>query len=123
MHGPENAAHHQQQNASLGNNEHEAPIMPIEKAKLRGKLIMPLYPKRAFDIGLEGEVTLQVLIDKTAQIKDIKIIRHKGNTLFCEAALKTIKEKWGGLIEPHQQNGQFIEGWIEITIPFTIERK
>ena len=123
VHGPENAAHHQQQNASLGNKEHEAPIMPIEKAKLRGKLIMPPYPKRAFDMGLEGEVTLQVLIDKTSQIKDIRIIRHKGNRLFCVEAFKTINEKWGGLIEPHQQNGQFIEGWIEITIPFIIKQE
>jgi periplasmic protein TonB len=122
IHGHENTSHHQQ-NTSLGNNEHEAPIMPIEKAKLRGKLIMPPYPKRAFDMGLEGEVTLQVLIDKNAQIKDIKIIRHKGNRLFCTSALNTIKEKWSGLIEPHQQNSQFIDGWIEITIPFTIERK
>lgn len=111
------------QNASLGNSENALPIMPIEKAKLRKKLPLPDYPKRAFDMGLEGEVTLQVLIDKSSYIKDIKIIRHKGNALFCTSAINTIKKEWSGLIEPHQQNGQFIEGWVEITIPFTIKRE
>lgn len=110
------------QQVSEGNDQ-EAFIMPIEKATLRGKLIMPKYPKRAEDIGLEGEVTLHIFIDKSSQVKDIKVIHYKGSALFCDAAIKIIREKWGGLIEPHKQNGQFIGGWVEITIPFTIERE
>lgn len=95
-------------------------VFPLEQATLLKRLPLPSYPALARKRGLEGSVTVQVLIDSNGLIKDIKVIHYEGPDLFVKTVLSTIQRQWQGVFAPHKKGGVYMDGWVEVTIPFRL---
>ena len=77
--------------------------------------LKPIYPKKAFDLGLEGAVIVRAFIDKNGDAKEVKAIR--GNSLFkknSEEALKNAK------FQPALNGANPVGVWIEKIVKYEI---
>jgi protein TonB len=117
--GPETVGKEQ---AGAGGRE-EAPAGPS-----RGPGIVPgpvpTYPKDALDRGLEGSVTLSVLVAEGGSISSVSVTRSSGRDLLDEAAVRAVKTGW--TFEPALKNGRPAPGKVDITFGFahgTVKRK
>ena len=88
----------------------EAPIL-IENVK-------PIYPEIARRAGIEGEVWVNVLLDKSGNVRDVKILKDSGaNAGFEEAAIDAARQTvW----KPAISNGQPVALWVSYKIVFTL---
>lgn len=77
------------------------------------------YPKKAKDAGIEGEITLEVIITKIAQIKSIKIIKSFNNK-ECEKAAETAVRatRW----KVAKRGKKTAEGSTTITLQFKLDK-
>ncbi|OUR75415.1 hypothetical protein A9Q83_18540 [Alphaproteobacteria bacterium 46_93_T64] len=91
----------------------------IHKANYR-KRTAPRYPRRAFELGQQGVVTLAALILPSGQPQSLKIEHSSGHRLLDKAALSAVK-KWE--FEPLVRNGQKIKSWVRVPVRFVINRK
>jgi len=88
----------------------EAPIL-IENVK-------PIYPEVARRAGIEGEVWVNVLLDKSGNVRDVQILKNSGaNAGFEEAAIEVARQTvW----KPAISNGQPVALWVSYKIVFTL---
>lgn len=107
-------------NSSTSGQSDGVEIFSLQQATLLKKLPLPPYPKFARKRGLEGSVTVRVLINANGLIKDIKIVHYEGSDIFVKAVFSTVRQKWQGVFAPHKKSGIYIDGWIEVTIPFKL---
>jgi len=98
--------------ADKGNNASTV----IHKANYR-KRTAPRYPRRAFELGQQGVVTLAALILPSGQPQSLKIEESSGHRLLDKAALSAVK-KWE--FEPLVRNGQKIKSWVRVPVRFVI---
>lgn len=84
----------------------------VRQSKLRKK-VEPIYPKGAKKAGIRGAVLLQVTIDETGHVSDVKVIG--GDPLLSEAAADAVRQ-WE--YEPTILNGQPVP--VIATVNFTI---
>lgn len=95
-------------------------FIPVEKepgvdyAKLQSLVEYPDLARRA---GVEGRVTVRVLVDKDGSIKRM-FVEASDNELLNEAAITAIKKY--GRFTPAIQNDQPIMVWISIPIQFKL---
>ncbi len=75
-------------------------VLAVNKPPKVIKKINPKYPKRAFDRRIEGLVVLEVKIDKSGKIQDVKVI--KSFSIFDKEAVKAVRQ-W--VYEPMIING------------------
>ena len=66
--------------------------------------ITPEYPPLARQAGIEGEVLVEVLVDKSGNVRDVRITRPSGSSAgFEEATIKAAYQtKWKPAISNHQ---------------------
>jgi periplasmic protein TonB len=78
----------------------------------------PVYPPMARKAEIEGSVWVKVLVDKTGNVRDAKIVKPSGaNAGFEEAALEAaLKSKW----KPAIQNKQPVAVWASYEIKFQL---
>lgn len=74
------------------------------------------YPKKAFEMRLEGVSYIDILIGDDGELKQMQIAKKAGHG-FDEAAMKHIKS-WS--FEPAVYNGDYVESWIRVPVRFTI---
>lgn len=86
----------------------------FQQFKLRKK-VEPIYPEGAKKAGIRGAVLLQVTIDETGHVSDVKVIR--GDPLLTEAAADAVRQ-WE--YEPTILNGQPVPVIATVTVDFTI---
>ncbi|MBL4666962.1 MAG: energy transducer TonB [Sneathiella sp.] len=103
----------------------ETPIAPgkgrdastvIHNANYR-KRTAPRYPRRAFELGQQGIVTLAALILPNGHPQSLKIEISSGHRLLDKAALSAVK-RWE--FEPLVRNGQKIQSWVRVPVRFVI---
>jgi TonB family protein len=90
----------------------------VEEGATRGSIIkkvLPNYPKEARKNRVQGTVVLQVLISKTGDVADMRVI--SGDELLVPAAIKAVKQ-WK--YKPYLLKGQPIEVQTRITLNFTL---
>ncbi len=81
--------------------------------------VSPVYPELAKRAGLEGVVWVQVLVDKTGKVRDVKIGKASGaNAGFEQAA---IDAAWKCKFSPAIQNGRPIAVWASFPFRFTLK--
>jgi TonB family protein len=105
----------------------EAPPPPVEEGPIRvgGKIkepkklfeIKPIYPEIARKARIEGVVILECTIDKTGNVKDIKVLRGLPMGL-TEAAVNAVKQ-WR--YEPSTLNGKPVEVLMTVTVTFRLQ--
>src|SRR5262249_27270983 len=79
------------------------------------KKILPDYPDKAVDKGIEGPVVLHVAITKKGKVRDVKVV--SGNPLLAKSAVKAVKH-WE--YRPFLQNGAPADVEKDLTINFAL---
>ena len=92
-------------------NHYEFP--PVAKTK-----IMPVYPEMALAMGIEGETTILIFIDKKGIVKKAEIVGEKDTFGFGESAITAIMHTE---FEPALMGLNKIP--VRITMPFTFKIK
>jgi len=81
----------------------------------RRRDVAPVYPDLARQAGVQGEVRLDVVIDKQGRVSSIRVI--SGHPLLIPAALDAVKQ-WE--YKPTLLNGQPVEVATEVSVPFVL---
>jgi len=90
----------------------DGPITPPRLIKA-ARAIAPSEALREF---VTGNVTLDALIDKSGEVKAIKVL--SGPAIFHKAAMEALKQY---RYEPARRNGQPVAAHVTVTIPFWFE--
>lgn len=98
------------------------PKLTAEVAKVRSggviiRQISPIYPTNARAMGLQGQVELQIRVNKDGSVADIK--RISGNPILANAAMDAVR-RWR--YEPFKVDGQPIEMDTNIKLNFNLPR-
>ncbi len=81
--------------------------------------VLPKYPELARQNGVEGEVWLQILVDKRGKVKDVNIFRKSSiEGGFEEAATQAA---WQWEYRPALCNNQPVAVWIVYTLKFKLK--
>ena len=80
------------------------------------KKLSPVYPPKALEAGIEGEVILGVIIDKKGNVVHTKVF--KGNPILASSALETVKQ-WK--FEPYLKLGKREHVIVKVTVTFSLE--
>lgn len=96
------------------------PAMPmlVSQPKFKIKPVSPSYPRAARRKGLEGEVLVEVWLDKNGKQLKRDIIKSSGVSSLDKAALSAIK-KWQ--FNAYQDNGTAIAHRVHIPITFKLD--
>ncbi len=78
----------------------------------------PAYPAMALRRGLEGSVTLRVLIDERGRVEKVEVVRVKGHPSFRGAVLR-VARKWRFTAPRHR--GRPVRAWAIKTMHFRLE--
>jgi len=78
----------------------------------------PSYPIIARKRGYQGNVVLEVLIDKTGKVQDLRIFSSSGHSILDKTAISSVK-KW--LFEPGMIGNDKIEMWVRVPIRFQLK--
>ena len=81
--------------------------------------VQPAYPRRAKQAGIEGYVTMEVLIRADGTVTRAKVLESDPPRLFDEAALRAI-ERWK--FRPKIVDGTPVEQRAKQTIEFTLQQ-
>lgn len=84
-----------------------------------GKILV--YPQKAKDTGIEGQVLIQVKVDETGKAIEHNMIKSSGNEELDNEALRAIKElsKW----IPAKKSGKPVSGFAHIPVKFEFNKK
>ena len=77
----------------------------------------PEYPMIARKRGCQGNVILEVLIDKRGKVLDLRIFSSSGHSILDKTAIASVK-KW--LFEPGMRGSDKIEMWVRVPIRFKL---
>jgi len=77
----------------------------------------PSYPNIARKRGYQGNVVLEVLIDKRGKVLDLVIFSSSGHSILDKTAIASVK-KW--LFEPGMRGSDKIEMWVRVPIRFKL---
>jgi periplasmic protein TonB len=100
--------------------EEEEPIVPFFALSEKPKVVkqgLPIYPELARKAGIEGRVTVEVVISTKGDVEQVKIV--KGHPMLDDAALEAAK-KWK--FSPGKQRDRFVKVRMTIPIDFKLKR-
>ncbi len=77
----------------------------------------PVYPKDALDQGLEGRVSLSVLVSADGSASSVAVAKSSGHELLDRAAVRAVKSGW--TFRSALENGEPVEGKCAVTFVFS----
>ena len=80
--------------------------------------VRPAYPPMALKMGMEGDVTLKIIVDPEGNVSRAEIVKSTG-TDFNEEALKAVKQS---RFEPAQRDGQNVTAEFTYVYRFRIAK-
>jgi len=80
----------------------------------------PPYPPVAFQMRIEGTVTVKALVLPDGSCGEVLLGRSSGNSLLDQSALSTIAQ-WKFV--PAKSQGKEISQWVSIPITFALKRR
>ncbi len=94
-------------------------FVPFDEPPVPVNSMQPVYPKLERRAGIEGDIWLEVLIDKEGEVRDVVIGRGSSeNDGFGQAALEAaLKTVW----KPAISNGQPVAVWIKYKVSFRLQ--
>jgi protein TonB len=78
----------------------------------------PEYPRRARQLGFEGTVVLNVMINPKGGVEDVKIAVSSGYSLLDQSALRSVKA-WR--FKPARRGDQPVAAWVQVPVRYTLE--
>lgn len=103
---------------STPSSANAAPIPGVRLEYLRAPA--PAYPRDALREGIQGTVTLQVLVDVDGRPLQVLIQRSSGNRQLDIAARRQVLEHW--TFRPAMQDGRAVQAIGLVPIAFDLER-
>lgn len=79
----------------------------------------PRYPTAARAAGTTGVVVVQIHIDDTGAVDDVRVVESTPPGVFDEAAIESVRS-WH--FEPATSGGRAVASWVRQTIRFTLEQ-
>jgi protein TonB len=104
-------------NSFKENNNKTNTTTNIQEARYR-KQTPPIYPRRALELGQQGNVILHALVKPDGFPSELKIKDSSGHSLLDKAALAAVR-KWE--FEPVNKDGISIASWVRVPIEFVIQ--
>ncbi len=95
--------------------EEEAPAGPTRGPDIVGGP-RPIYPKDALDQGLEGRVTLSVLVAADGAVSSVTVEKSSGHPILDRVAVRAVEGNWS--FQPGLENGKPVSGKCAITFAF-----
>jgi len=86
--------------------------MPSFKAR-----VVPEYPEKLKEEGIEGEVMLMITIDERGRVVDVAV-KHSDHPLFSQAAVEAIKKC---IFTPAARRGKPVAVELDIPIKFILD--
>lgn len=80
----------------------------------------PAYPETALRRGVQGHVTVELLIDRYGAVSQLRIAERRGPPSFEQAVRKTILSTWG--FEPGRHRDRAVPTWVSRRIEFRIRQ-
>ena len=78
----------------------------------------PDYPRLAYQVGIEGVVWVQALVDKYGAVREARVGKSSGTVALDEAAVKAARFcRW----KPGIQNGRPVAVWVSYRVEFRID--
>ncbi len=90
----------------------------VDEPPRRVHRTMPRYPPAAEERGIEGVVSLRVLIDATGQVARARVVAARPPGLFEESAVAAVKA-WR--FTPARNRGQAVPVWATLSLRFELE--
>jgi protein TonB len=78
----------------------------------------PEYPKRARQLGFEGTVVLNVSVNPSGGVDDVKIAVSSGYSLLDQSALRSVRT-WR--FKPARRGDQPVASWVRVPVRYTLE--
>jgi protein TonB len=91
-------------------------VQLFEKEPMVVETAVPEYPDIARRVGMEGNVIVQVLLDKEGKVKKVLPLKTS-EEIFTDAALDAAK-KW--VFTPALMNGKPVQVWVAIPFRFRL---
>lgn len=79
----------------------------------------PPYPPRAKKLGMQGTVTIRVLVGESGAVLEVQVEQGSGFALLDNAALGAVK-KWQFV--PGLENGRPVAMWVEVPVRFELRK-
>lgn len=80
--------------------------------------VLPEYPARAKQRGIEGSVTVSVLVGTDGIMKDYQILEASPEGVFEDAVVLALRQS---TFEPASYKGTPVESWVNIPFPFRLQ--
>ncbi len=78
----------------------------------------PKYPEMARKRGFEGNVVLEVLVDRHGTVTNLRLLLSSGHPILDKAAMRSVKN-W--TFEPGMKGKTKVEMWVKIPIRFELK--
>ena len=78
----------------------------------------PAYPRQARRRGLQGVVTLEVLVNAQGRVADLRLFASSGHRILDKAALKAVR---GWRFTPGTVAGQQQQMWVKVPVRFQLQ--
>lgn len=75
------------------------------------------YPEYARDRGIGGEVILNVLVNKTGAVEQVKLLASNPTGIFDQVAMESIR---GWQFDPAHYKGNAVKVWVKQKISFNL---
>lgn len=89
----------------------------VTNPRFRERPVPPSYPRRALDLGQEGEVIVRALVGPGGDSREVKLWRSSGVAALDEAALRAVR-RWA--FEAARIDGRPVEAWVEVPVRFQL---
>ncbi len=76
------------------------------------------YPRRARQLGYEGVVLLEVLVNRTGGVDTVRLVSSSGHTILDESAVRSVKD-W--VFKPARRGDQTISMWVRVPLRYELK--
>ncbi|HEQ98992.1 MAG TPA: energy transducer TonB [candidate division Zixibacteria bacterium] len=80
---------------------------------------VPDYPGMAREAGIEGQVWMQIFVDKEGEVADVRVLKSSNTSAGFEEAAAAAA--WGRRYRPAMQNDQPVGVWISYKVSFKLK--
>jgi protein TonB len=80
-------------------------------------MVKPTYPARELAEGIEGNVTVELLIDEQGMVAEAAVVSAMGPVSFQESTLEAVRQF---RFQPMTENGRPTSMWIKFLVKFRI---
>jgi len=89
---------------------------PTRGARVSRNGALPIvYPAKARRLGLEGRITLRILVSANGRVAEVEVAESSGHEILDRAAIDAV---WTWRFDPALKNGRPVQQWYERTIRF-----